>query len=72
MQRTIFVDDDWAQSAKNAITEESAGDAHVAQSAEKHGYHKIDAAQFQKETKDMQPVSLFPDESKPQSQSGQN
>jgi hypothetical protein len=53
---TIFVDDDRAQLAKSIITNELAGSSTSAHAPDKHGYHEIDAAQFDKEMKEARPV----------------
>lgn len=68
----IFVDDDRAQLAKSIITDELAGPPDPAHAADKHGYHKIDAAQFQKETKETQAVLFSPEANKHQNQSGED
>lgn len=53
---TIFVDDDRAQLTKSIITGELAGSSTPVQGADKYGYREIDAAQFDKETKETRPV----------------
>jgi hypothetical protein len=53
---TIFVDDDRRQLTKSIITGELAGSSTPAQGADKYGYREIDAAQFDKDTKEPRPV----------------
>jgi hypothetical protein len=53
---TIFVEDDRARLAKSIIADELAGSPDTAQAADKHGYQKIDAAQFDKELKEAETV----------------
>jgi hypothetical protein len=69
---TIFVDDDRAQLAKSIITDELAGSSTPAHAADKHGYHEIDAAQFDKEMKDAQPALSQPEMNHREKQAGQD
>lgn len=52
----IFVEDNRARLAKSIIADELAGVADPVQPADKHGYQKIDAAQFNQEMKEAPPM----------------
>lgn len=68
---TIFVDHDRAQLTKSIIADELAGSSDPAQAADKLGYHKIDADQFQKETMETLPALSSMEGNSSQKQSGQ-
>lgn len=59
---TIYVDDDRVELTKKIIADELAGVPTPTSTADRHGYQEIDAAQFLKETNDVQEVSLSPQE----------
>ena len=54
---TIYVEDDRARLAKSIIAGESAGPSDSIQAADKYGYRKIDAAQFNQEIQEAETVA---------------
>lgn len=71
-ESTIFVEDNRAGLAKSIIADELAGSSHTPQAADKHGYHEIEAAQFNKEVKEAEMVLVQPEMSERQQQRGQD
>lgn len=69
---TIFVDDEQAERTKSLIGDELGRVAHSVSMLSKYGYRKIEAAQFQNETREIQSIAFSPEGNNRQAQLGRD